>query len=59
MGALADLDMALVSRPDDSALKLKRGEILLRQGDWLRGLADHEARLDLPGDRRRWLAAVS
>jgi len=51
MGALADLDMALVSRPDDAALKLKRGEILLRQGDWLRGLADHEARLDLPGER--------
>jgi tetratricopeptide (TPR) repeat protein len=51
VGALADLDMALTNRPDDASLKLKRGELLLRQGDWLRGLPDHEARLDLPGDR--------
>ena len=51
MGALADLDMALVSRPDDASLKLKRGEILLHQGDWLRGLADYEARLAVPGER--------
>lgn len=49
MGALADLDMALTSRPDDAALKLRRGELLLAQGDWLRGLPDYEARLDLPG----------
>jgi tetratricopeptide (TPR) repeat protein len=51
MGALTDLDMALTNRPDDAALKLRRGELLLRQGDWLRGLPDHEARLDLPGER--------
>jgi tetratricopeptide (TPR) repeat protein len=49
MGALADLDMALTSRPDDAALKLRRGELLLAQGDWLRGLPDYEARLELPG----------
>ena len=49
MGALADLDMALTSRPDDAPLKLRRGELLLAQGDWLRGLPDYEARLDLPG----------
>lgn len=49
MGALADLDMALTSRPDDAHLKLRRGELLLAQGDWLRGLPDYEARLDLPG----------
>lgn len=49
MGALADLDMALTSRPDDAHLKLRRGELLLSQGDWLRGLPDYEARLDLPG----------
>lgn len=50
-GALADLDMALVSRPDDARLRLRRGEILLHQGDWMRGLTDHEARLEAPGDR--------
>lgn len=49
MGALADLDMALTSRPDDAGLKLRRGELLLAQGDWLRGLPDYEARLELPG----------
>ena len=38
MGALADLDMALANRPDDPHLRLRRGELLLRQGDWLRGL---------------------
>ncbi len=58
MGALGDLDMALTSRPDDAALKLRRGELLLTQGDWLRGLPDYEARLDLPGlykpDLPRW-----
>jgi tetratricopeptide (TPR) repeat protein len=51
MGALADLDMALTNRPNDASFRLKRGELLLQQGDWLRGLPDHEARLDLPGDR--------
>jgi tetratricopeptide (TPR) repeat protein len=51
MGALADLDMALTSRPNDPYLRLRRGELLLRQGDWLRGLGDHEARLELPGER--------
>jgi tetratricopeptide (TPR) repeat protein len=51
MGALADLDAALVSRPDDPRLRLRRGELLLQQGDWMRGLSDHEARLELPGDR--------
>ncbi|UYN95044.1 MAG: tetratricopeptide repeat protein [Enhydrobacter sp.] len=51
MGALADLDMALTTRPDDAALRLRRGELLLERGDWLRGLDDHEARLDLPGER--------
>lgn len=49
MGALADLDMALTSRPDDAHLRLRRGELLLAQGDWLRGLPDYEARLELPG----------
>ncbi|WP_421996083.1 tetratricopeptide repeat protein [Reyranella sp.] len=51
MGALADLDMALTSRPDDPHLRLRRGELLLRQGDWLRGLADHEARLEIAAER--------
>jgi len=50
-GALADLDTALVSRPSDPQLRQRRGELLLRQGDWWRGLADHEARLEVPGDR--------
>lgn len=50
-GALADLDTALVSRPSDPHLRLRRGELLLRQGDWWRGLADHEARLEIAGDR--------
>lgn len=49
-GALADLDTALVGRPDDAHLKLRRGNLLLRQGDWWRGLADHEARLDVGGE---------
>ena len=51
IGALADLEMALTSRPSDPHLRLRRGELLLRQGDWLRGLLDHEARLELPGER--------
>ncbi len=51
MGALADLDMALTSQPNDAPLRLRRGELLLRQGDWLRGLPDHEARLDITGER--------
>src|SRR5258708_22575535 len=50
MGALADLDMALTGRPDDASLRLRRGELLLHQGDWLRGLGDYEARLDIPGE---------
>ncbi|TAJ26716.1 MAG: tetratricopeptide repeat protein [Reyranella sp.] len=50
-GALADLDTALVSRPNDPQLRLRRGELLLRQGDWWRGLADHEARLEIAEDR--------
>lgn len=49
MGALADLDMALTSRPDDARLRLRRGELLLQQGDWMRGLPDYEARLEIPG----------
>ena len=51
MGALADLDMALVNRPEDARLRLRRGELLLRQGDWMRGLPDYEARLEIPGER--------
>jgi tetratricopeptide (TPR) repeat protein len=51
MGALADLDMALVNRPDDARLRLQRGELLLQQGDWMRGLPDYEARLEIPGER--------
>jgi tetratricopeptide (TPR) repeat protein len=51
MGALADLDMALVNRPDDVRLRLRRGELLLLQGDWMRGLPDYEARLEIPGER--------
>jgi tetratricopeptide (TPR) repeat protein len=51
MGALADLDMALTSQPGDAPLRLRRGELLLRQGDWLRGLPDHEARLEIAGER--------
>ena len=50
-GALADLDTALVSRPNDPQFRQRRGELLLRQGDWWRGLADHEARLEMPGER--------
>ncbi len=51
VGALSDLDTALTDRPDDPRLRLRRGELLLRQGDWWRGLADHEARLEIPGER--------
>ncbi len=51
VGALGDLDRALATRPEEHALKLRRGELLLRQGDWSRGLIDYEARLDMPGDR--------
>ncbi len=51
IGALTDLEMALTSRPNDPHLRLRRGHLLLRQGDWLRGLLDHEARLELPGER--------
>jgi tetratricopeptide (TPR) repeat protein len=49
MGALADIDAALTTRPSDASLRLRRAELLLRQGDWLRGLDDYEARLELPG----------
>ncbi len=52
VGALSDLDTALVSQPNDPQLRLRRGELLLRQGDWWRGLADHEARLELPSETR-------
>jgi tetratricopeptide (TPR) repeat protein len=50
-GALADLETALVSQPDDPRLRLRRGELMLRQGDWWRGLGDYEARLEIPGER--------
>ena len=50
VGALADLDMALVNRPDDARLRLRRGDLLLRQGDWMRGLPDYEARLEIAGE---------
>lgn len=50
-GALTDLETALVSHPADPRLRLRRGELLLRQGDWWRGLGDHEARLEIPGER--------
>ena len=50
-GALADLETALVSKPNDPRLRLRRGELMLRQGDWWRGLGDHEARLEIPGER--------
>jgi tetratricopeptide (TPR) repeat protein len=53
IGALADLDMALVNRPDDARLRMRRGELLLQQGDWMRGLPDYEARLEIPGERYR------
>ena len=40
------------------ALLVRRGELLLQQGDWMRGLADYEARLQIPGlyapDLPRW-----
>lgn len=50
-GALADLETALVSRPADPHLRLRRGELLLRQGDWWRGLGDYEARLEIADAR--------
>lgn len=50
-GALTDLETALVSHPNDPRLRLRRGELMLRQGDWWRGLGDHEARLEIPGER--------
>lgn len=50
-GALTDLETALVSHPADPRLRLRRGELLLRQGDWWRGLGDHEARLEIAGER--------
>ena len=54
-GALADLDMALTSTPNDASLRLRRGELLLHQGDWMRGLDDYEARLELPEHNHpRW-----
>jgi hypothetical protein len=57
-GALSDLDMALTAQPNDPHLRLRRGEILLGQGDWMRGLDDYEARLELAGrwtpDLPRW-----
>lgn len=51
LGAVADLDMALTNRPDDARLRLRRGELFLRQGDWMRGLPDYEARLEIPDAR--------
>ena len=51
MGALADLDMALTARPSDPQLRLRRSELYLRQGDWLRGLPDYEARFGSPAAR--------
>jgi len=51
IGALSDIEAALVSRPSDPQLRLRRGELLLGQGDWLRGLGDHEARLEIAGVR--------
>ena len=50
-GALSDLETALVSHPADSHLRLRRGELLLGQGDWWRGLGDYEARLEIAGER--------
>lgn len=50
-GALTDLETALVSQPNDPRLRLRRGELMLRQGDWWRGLGDYEARLEIPGER--------
>lgn len=50
-GALADLDTALVSRPGDPQLRLRRAELLMRQGDWWRGLPDYEARLEVAAER--------
>ncbi|CAN5690001.1 hypothetical protein BH11PSE3_BH11PSE3_23420 [soil metagenome] len=52
-GALADLGMALTERPSDPHLRMRRGGLLLGQGDWLRGLPDHEARLEIAGERYR------
>lgn len=50
-GAVTDLETALVSKPNDAHLRLRRGELMLQQGDWWRGLADYEARLEIPGER--------
>lgn len=50
-GALTDLETALVSHPADPRLRLRRGELLLGQGDWWRGLGDYEARLEIAGER--------
>ena len=50
-GALTDLETALVSQPNDPRLRLRRGELMLRQGDWWRGLGDYEARLEIPNER--------
>lgn len=52
-GALSDLGTALTERPYDPHLRLRRGALLLGQGDWLRGLPDHEARLEIDGGRYR------
>ena len=40
-----------MSQPDDPRLRLRRSELMLRQGDWWRGLGDYEARLEIPGER--------
>ena len=51
VGAVSDLETALVSQPNDPRIRLRRGELMLRQGDWWRGLGDYEARLEIPGER--------
>lgn len=45
--ALGDLDTALTLKPNDAALRTRRAAIRLRRGDWLNGLAEYEARLEI------------
>jgi Flp pilus assembly protein TadD len=45
--ALGDLDTVLTLKPNDATLRTRRAAIRLRRSDWLNGLAEYEARLEI------------